>query len=211
MATTINASTSSGLVSTADTSGVLQLQTANTTAVSISAAQVVNFTNAIGISGAPLGGSGGVFRNIEIGSSGTNTTTITGQTNSAAGGIVVGGYLTSANTLLYNVYSGQQVSRFNMNDGAFIFSNAPNGVAGTSITLTERMLLNSSGNLGLGVTPSAWSGFRALQIGGTTSLWSSTSGNSSSFYTNNGYFNGSNRIYLTSNVFLLHHLTSLFQ
>jgi hypothetical protein len=46
MATTINASTSSGLVSTADTSGVLQLQTANTTAVSISAAQVVNFTNA---------------------------------------------------------------------------------------------------------------------------------------------------------------------
>ena len=46
MATTINASTSAGLVSTADTSGVLQLQTANTTAVSVSAAQVVNFTNA---------------------------------------------------------------------------------------------------------------------------------------------------------------------
>jgi hypothetical protein len=46
MATTINASTSAGLVSTADTSGVLQLQTAGTTAVSVSAAQVVNFTNA---------------------------------------------------------------------------------------------------------------------------------------------------------------------
>jgi len=147
MASSINASTSAGLVSTADTSGVLQLQTANTTAVSISAAQVVNFTNAIGISGDPLGGNGGVFRNIELGSSGTNTTTITGQTNSAAGGIVVGGYLTSANTLLYNVYSGQQPTRFNMNDGAFIFSNAPNGAAGTSITLTEQMRLNKTGAL----------------------------------------------------------------
>ena len=46
MATTINASTSAGLVSTADTSGVLQLQTAGTTAVSVSASQVVGFTNA---------------------------------------------------------------------------------------------------------------------------------------------------------------------
>ena len=62
----------------------------------------------------------------------------------------------------------------------------------------EAARFDSSGNLGLGVTPSAWSGFRALQIGGTTSLWSSTSGNSSSFYTNNGYFNGSNRLYLTN-------------
>jgi len=67
MATTINASTSSGLVSTADTSGVLQLQTANTTAVSISAAQVVNFTNAPTIatltSGrVPFAGASGVLQ-----------------------------------------------------------------------------------------------------------------------------------------------------
>ena len=45
MASTINASTSSGLVNTADTSGVLQLQTANTTALTISAAQVVTLAN----------------------------------------------------------------------------------------------------------------------------------------------------------------------
>jgi hypothetical protein len=47
MTTTINASTSSGLVNTADTSGVLALQTANTTALSISASQVVTLTNAL--------------------------------------------------------------------------------------------------------------------------------------------------------------------
>ena len=48
MTTTINASTTAGLVNTADTSGVLALQTAGTTAVSISASQVVTLTNAIG-------------------------------------------------------------------------------------------------------------------------------------------------------------------
>ena len=41
MTTTINASTSSGLVNTADTSGILQLQTASTVAVTIDASQNV--------------------------------------------------------------------------------------------------------------------------------------------------------------------------
>jgi hypothetical protein len=43
MAVTINASTSTGLVQTADTSGVLQLQTAGTTAVTIDASQRAAF------------------------------------------------------------------------------------------------------------------------------------------------------------------------
>ena len=46
MTTTINASTSAGLVNTADTSGVLQLQTANTTALTITAAQLVGIGTA---------------------------------------------------------------------------------------------------------------------------------------------------------------------
>jgi hypothetical protein len=43
MAVTINASTSAGLVQTADTSGVLQLQTAGTTAVTVDASQRAAF------------------------------------------------------------------------------------------------------------------------------------------------------------------------
>ena len=42
MTTTINASTTAGLVNTADTSGVLALQTAGTTAVTVNASQVVS-------------------------------------------------------------------------------------------------------------------------------------------------------------------------
>ena len=45
MASTINASTTLGLVNSADTSGVLQLQTANTTALTVDASQNVSFVN----------------------------------------------------------------------------------------------------------------------------------------------------------------------
>jgi hypothetical protein len=51
MTTTINASTSAGLVQTADTSGSLALQTANTTALTINSSQVVNFANAPTVAG----------------------------------------------------------------------------------------------------------------------------------------------------------------
>jgi hypothetical protein len=44
MASIINASTSSGIVQTADTSGVLQLQTANTTALNIDSSQNLTST-----------------------------------------------------------------------------------------------------------------------------------------------------------------------
>jgi hypothetical protein len=49
MASTINAQTTgfAGVVTTADTSGVLALQTGGTTALSISAGQAVTFTNAL--------------------------------------------------------------------------------------------------------------------------------------------------------------------
>jgi hypothetical protein len=61
---------------------------------------------------------------------------------------------------------------------------------------TSLMALNSSGNLGLGVTPSAWgSGWKALQVAplGGTSLWSD--GGIRSFLSTNVYFDGSNRRY----------------
>jgi hypothetical protein len=46
MASSINASTTAGVVTTADTSGVLNIQTAGTTAVTISSGQVATFAQA---------------------------------------------------------------------------------------------------------------------------------------------------------------------
>lgn len=63
---------------------------------------------------------------------------------------------------------------------------------------TERARVDSSGNLGLGVTPSAWqSTFRALQIGLGTSLYNN-SGSNGTFLGSNFYWNGTNNIYLNS-------------
>jgi hypothetical protein len=60
-----------------------------------------------------------------------------------------------------------------------------------------RVTLDNSGNLGLGVTPSAWStSWKALQIGSVAALYSQ---NSNTYLGNNEYFNSSgNATYLTS-------------
>ena len=58
------------------------------------------------------------------------------------------------------------------------------------------MTLDSAGNLGLGVTPSAWGGgFKAFETNGT-SLGSNATG--SSYYLQNSYYNGTNFIYTTT-------------
>lgn len=95
-------------------------------------------------------------------------------------GAITGGYGASAPEMIFDI---------NTSSGPFIWnSNA-----------TERMRLDSSGNLGLGVVPSAWNGsYRALQIGATGALWQSASG--FTFLSDNVYVDsGSANRYITSN------------
>ncbi len=57
---------------------------------------------------------------------------------------------------------------------------------------TNRMTLDTSGNLGLGVTPSAWTSFSVLQIGETGCIASNSfsSANTQTFFGNNVYYDG---------------------
>ena len=67
---------------------------------------------------------------------------------------------------------------------------------------TERMRLDSSGNLGLGVTPSAWiSAYKAIQAGQVTSIYGRTDTTVDGSFTVNGYRASSgNWIYQISDV-----------
>ena len=72
---------------------------------------------------------------------------------------------------------------------------ASGGAGDNSLSFNSgALLLNASGNLGLGVTPSAWSAsYKALLVGATASLWSGASGELASVQSN-AYFNGTNYI-----------------
>jgi hypothetical protein len=60
---------------------------------------------------------------------------------------------------------------------------------------SEKMRLDSSGNLGLGVTPSAWASAKAMQIGATYSLGLSSFGDDSNMTTNAYYNSAGNWVY----------------
>jgi hypothetical protein len=84
---------------------------------------------------------------------------------------------------------------FNVNDGS---ASSGSFFWRSSNAFTTRMLLDSSGNLGLGVTPSAWSGSKALEVSVLGTAITAFSANNSQFVSN-AYFNGTNWIYAATN------------
>jgi len=63
---------------------------------------------------------------------------------------------------------------------------------------TERLRISADGNLGLGVTPSAWSGIKAIQVG-TAASFSGGSGFNDAFTASNAYYDGTNWKYINTN------------
>jgi hypothetical protein len=105
MASIINAATSGGLITTADTSGILQLQTAGTTAVTVDASQNVTFVGSLtaaGLSGPHNGTVGattpstGAFTtltttgNVTLGDAGTDTILMNGAPSIGGAGYGMG-------------------------------------------------------------------------------------------------------------------------
>ena len=125
-----------------------------------------------------------------------STTTISGS----QGGVIL------QNT---NSTSGAVNAQFFANSGgyysaAIYTTQTQTGNAGDNLILNTKtsggswnsgLILDTSGNLGLGVTPSAWSGAKAFQVYNASMY--STGGNT--FLANNYYYNGSNNIYTQSN------------
>ena len=114
-----------------------------------------------------------------------------GTFNPAASGgdIWIGNNLYYDGTLRY-ANSSKAAVLYAQYSGKYEWYTAPSGTAGNAATLTVRMLLDNNGNLGLGVTPSAWlAGVRAFEIFSKgNAIVSSTS--SQNLITANAYFDG---------------------
>lgn len=151
MTTTINASTSSGLVNTADTSGILQLQTAGTAAVTVDASQNVGIgttspSQKLDVNGTILAGRNGSSSGYIglLGSSDTNNSGYIAYYNSAGTRLGYTGYLGTVNAFLnLETDSSSYGVRLSANSGAALAVLRTNGqfVAGSQTFTNGTRLL----------------------------------------------------------------------
>lgn len=136
MTTTINASTSAGLISSADTSGILQLQTANTAALTIDGSQNVGIGTATPTTKLQVVGTG-TFTAI-------TATTITEGTSPLVTQADIG---SAANEIPLNQYLGK-----------LAYLDGPAGLAPTSSTAagTTGQLAADATYLYVCIAPNSW-------------------------------------------------------
>jgi hypothetical protein len=158
-----------------------------------------------------LEASAGEFRfyNAPSGTAGTAITFTQAMTLTSAGQLLIGSTsATDAQLVVSNAgtngmefsttaISGEnRILSYNRSTSVYQAQNLVASQFKFFIAGTQSMTLDSSGNLGLGVVPSAWdSGFKALQIGAQSAL----SYASSATYLSTNYYRGTNFKYLTSN------------
>jgi hypothetical protein len=140
MASTINASTAGvgGVITTADNTGILNIQTAGTTALTINASQNVG----VGVTPSAWGSSYKVLQ------SNAGSLTSYGQTNL---GLFQNAY-DSSNAGAFKYITTEYASFYQQYQGQHQWFNAPSGTAGNAITFTQAMTLDASGNLRVGTT-----------------------------------------------------------
>jgi hypothetical protein len=111
---------------------------------------------------------------------------------------------TYSNTPGFQIDSYQSAGSSLFTKTTDIVANADSGAASQLRLFTtaagsapaERARIDSAGNLGLGVTPSAWGGYRAVDISGRTALVAGGSLEPNLVY--NAYFDGTNWLYKQS-------------
>jgi hypothetical protein len=132
------------------------------------------------------------------------TDTTNGRLNIRAGTAATGNSLFLQNLDgTYNPYLQIQHS----SSGIKLYTSSSFGGDAGNLTIgcggaTNALIVNGSGNVGVGVTPSAWgSSSKALQIGGSSASVSSTgAGSTASRFAHGAYFDNTNWIYQNTSV-----------
>ena len=128
--------------------------------------------------------------NVGIGtSSPASKLNVKDNVNSAIGILVENSNTGGASSAVLDLTSASQ-SAFRLQqyiDGSARIRNIANAPLIFYTNNVERMELDSSGNLGLGVTPSAWGSYKALDISYTGSLYGSSGTGRYSVWANNNY------------------------
>jgi hypothetical protein len=201
MAVTLNANTSTGFIATSDTSGVLQLQTGGTTALTVDASQRTAFvagTAALPAITTTGDTNTGIFfpaadtiafaeggtEAMRLDSAGNMGLGVTPSAWGASKAIQISpraslfSYASTTtdvgNNLYYNGTDYKYLetafaSFYRQSGGVHSWLNAASGTAGNTVSLTQAMTLDASGNLGLGTTsPQAYTGFTVLTVDNAT-------------------------------------------
>jgi hypothetical protein len=79
--------------------------------------------------------------------------------------------------------------------GAISYSGTLTGGTGVINIGSSQFYKDANGNIGIGVTPSAWSGYTGFQVNKLTNIWNNNASGGTSYYSNNLYWNGTNRIF----------------
>ena len=134
--------------------------------------------------------------NLIFGTSGVEKMRLDGSGNLGIGTSSFTARLTSKASA--NTYTGGALALQGAVSGTSYLTSSGGNFYVSNDGSTDQLILSSSGNLGLGVTPSAsWQSVRrVLQVGSNVALWGSTSGAGSLFLSNNTYFDGTNFRYL---------------
>ena len=185
MASSINASLSAGLVTTADTSGIINLQSNGSTIVAVTSTGAAVTGTLSSTGNTTLGDASTDTLNVGNGNlvtdaSGNVGVGVTPSAWSGNGALQIAGNIASNTNFLAlyanGYYSGgagdkyittSTASRYYQLAGAHVWQTAPSGAAGGTITFTQAMTLDATGNLYIpGMSP-----------GGTTNMhWSATAG-----------------------------------
>jgi hypothetical protein len=129
----------------------------------------------LGLSRTPQGSTAGAAVQLELGSA-TTCTTLFGQNNASAGGLMANGYLNGSSQNIY-ANSSTGANQFYMYDGAYIFYNAAAGTAGNPISFTERMRITSAGEVLVGTTTTSVG--EKMKVAGSTNVFVVRCGNAS--------------------------------